>query len=434
MQGESRLIAEDPGARRPARRTRGDARGAYGERRTKRAVVVAWRQATRGAPCALGSGASSGGHLPALIVGIAPPDDDILAAAISDPRAMMHQLHQLRQRHVAEGASARGLQWRREEWDGARAEALNMFLKWMFSSTTLTVSDSGSLLQSRILKARHRSGRLRADDMSALAHVVVVIPQRAWDSRREARSDKTFAGFRSLPGRHGSCLSCVTFRAVRHDPQSAGDHRVHQRRSNKESNMSKYRRGSHCWVLSARTVCRQRDGQPIQRIPPWRETPGYRDRRKCRGRLAVDGQERICVLDASGKLHVRVRDLILPATGDAGPVTDCQRQLGLRRQRGHRASETAPVALFDEGERQPSWANWRAFPLFAPISWSTLRPPMGSIPQPGPWIAATGGMNTSSPLGDPSGTPHTSDGWLRVLLLRPPSLVLALGSCAHGPP
>ena len=26
-------------------------------------------------------------------------------------------------------------------------------------------------------------------------------------------------------------------------------------------------------------------------------------------------------LDASGKLHVRVRDLILPATGDAGPVT-----------------------------------------------------------------------------------------------------------------
>jgi len=110
-------------------------------------------------------------------------------------------------------------------------------------------------------------------------------------------------------------------RAVRHDPQSAGDHEcinaVPKQESNHEQGIEEDRTAG-CY--QPRTVCRQRDGPAIQLHStlagnnpdiviggvqsagsPWTVKSGFAS------------------LDASGKLHVRVRDLILPATGDAGP-------------------------------------------------------------------------------------------------------------------
>src|SRR5205807_44389 len=54
-------------------------------------------------------------------------------------------------------------------------------------------------------------------------------------------------------------------------------------------------------------------------------------------------------LDASGKLRVRVRDLVLPATGDAGPVTAVSASLVCGGSGGTVQSETAPVPLSMKG-------------------------------------------------------------------------------------
>src|SRR5437764_6195003 len=54
-------------------------------------------------------------------------------------------------------------------------------------------------------------------------------------------------------------------------------------------------------------------------------------------------------LDATGKLHVRVRDLILPSTGDAGPVTAVSASLVCGGSGGTVQSETAPVPLSMKG-------------------------------------------------------------------------------------
>jgi len=102
-------------------------------------------------------------------------------------------------------------------------------------------------------------------------------------------------------------------------------------------------------------------------------------------------------LDASGKLHVRVRDLILPATGGAGPVTAISASLVCGGSGGTVQSETASAPLSTKGN-----ANLRgqiAVPAlcFAPVVLVHIAGNNGSPgPQPGAWIAATGGMDTSS--------------------------------------
>jgi hypothetical protein len=102
-------------------------------------------------------------------------------------------------------------------------------------------------------------------------------------------------------------------------------------------------------------------------------------------------------LDASGKLHVKVRNLILPATGDAGPVTAVSASLVCGGSGGTVQSETASVPLSMKGD-----ANLRghiAVPslCFAPIVLIHIAAMNGSpVPQPGAWIAATGGTNTPS--------------------------------------
>ena len=102
-------------------------------------------------------------------------------------------------------------------------------------------------------------------------------------------------------------------------------------------------------------------------------------------------------LDASGKLHVRVRDLILPATGDAGPVTAVSASLVCGGSGGTVESETASVPLSTKGNADLH-AHITVPPLcFAPVVLVNIAATNGNpIPQPGTWIAATGGMNASS--------------------------------------
>jgi hypothetical protein len=102
-------------------------------------------------------------------------------------------------------------------------------------------------------------------------------------------------------------------------------------------------------------------------------------------------------LDARGKLVVKVRDLILPDTGNAGPVTAVSASLVCGGSGGTVQSETAPAALSMKGNA--SLHGHIAVPslCFAPIVLVHIAAANGNpIPQPGPWIAATGGMNTSS--------------------------------------
>src|SRR6185295_15025103 len=54
-------------------------------------------------------------------------------------------------------------------------------------------------------------------------------------------------------------------------------------------------------------------------------------------------------LSPSGKLHVKVRDLILPATGDAGPVTAVSASLVCGGSGGTVQSETACALLSMKG-------------------------------------------------------------------------------------
>jgi len=101
-------------------------------------------------------------------------------------------------------------------------------------------------------------------------------------------------------------------------------------------------------------------------------------------------------VDASGRLHVKVRDLILPATGDAGPVTAVSASLVCG---GSEAPWSRRRLLF-RCRRRETRTFMHTSPCLRsvsrPSSWSISRPPMGIRHQPDAWIAATGGMNTSS--------------------------------------
>ena len=102
-------------------------------------------------------------------------------------------------------------------------------------------------------------------------------------------------------------------------------------------------------------------------------------------------------LDATGKLHVRVRDLILPSTGDAGPVTAVSASLVCGGSGGTVQSETAPVPLSTKGNANLHGHIAVPAVCFGPVVLVHIAAANGNpIPQPGPWIAATGGMSASS--------------------------------------
>lgn len=97
-------------------------------------------------------------------------------------------------------------------------------------------------------------------------------------------------------------------------------------------------------------------------------------------------------LDARGNLRVRVRDLILPSTGNAGPVTAVSASLVCGGSGGTVQAETASVPLSMKGNA--SLHERIALPslCFAPVVLVHIAAINGNpIPQPGPWIAATGG-------------------------------------------
>ena len=175
-------------------------------------------------------------------------------------------------------------------------------------------------------------------------------------------------GSAPLPGRHGTCLSCVinVRRRAARPAVGWGDHEYISAVTNKESNQEQgieEDRSAGCHQPC--TVCRQRDvSADSAALHPGGEQPGYRDRRSAERKLAVDGQERICVPGREREAARQGSRPDSPGHRRRGPGNRCQRQLGLRRQRGHRAVGDGSCRAVDEGERQPSWANWRAFPLF----------------------------------------------------------------------
>jgi hypothetical protein len=102
-------------------------------------------------------------------------------------------------------------------------------------------------------------------------------------------------------------------------------------------------------------------------------------------------------LNSSGKLHVRVRNLILPSTGDAGPVTAVSASLVCGGSGGTVQSETASVPLSTKGNANLHGQIAVPSLCFAPVVLVHIAAANGNaVPQPGPWIAATGGTNTSS--------------------------------------
>ena len=102
-------------------------------------------------------------------------------------------------------------------------------------------------------------------------------------------------------------------------------------------------------------------------------------------------------LDASGRLHVKVRGLILPSTGDAGPVTAVSASLVCGGSGGSVEAETASVPLSTKGNADLHARITLPTLCFAPVVLVNIAATNGNpIPQPGAWIAATGGMNRSS--------------------------------------
>src|SRR5437773_12324249 len=102
-------------------------------------------------------------------------------------------------------------------------------------------------------------------------------------------------------------------------------------------------------------------------------------------------------LDASGKLRVRVRELVLPVTGDAGAVTAVSASLVCGGSGGTVQSETAPVPLSMKGNANLHGHIAEHSLCFGPGVLLNIAAANGNpIPQPGPWIAATGGLNMSA--------------------------------------
>ena len=102
-------------------------------------------------------------------------------------------------------------------------------------------------------------------------------------------------------------------------------------------------------------------------------------------------------LNVRGKLHVKVRELILPATGDAGPVTSISASLVCGGSGGTVQSETASAPLSTKGNADLHGQITVPALCFGPVVLVHIAGNNGSpVPQPGPWIAATGGTDRSS--------------------------------------
>jgi len=96
-------------------------------------------------------------------------------------------------------------------------------------------------------------------------------------------------------------------------------------------------------------------------------------------------------LNSDGRLHLEVKDLILPALGNAGPVTGVSASLVCGGAGGAVVATTDAVPLSSNGNAELEARISVSSTCFAPIILVRAAAFNGTpLPQPGPWIAATG--------------------------------------------
>jgi len=97
------------------------------------------------------------------------------------------------------------------------------------------------------------------------------------------------------------------------------------------------------------------------------------------------------VLNDDGKLHVTLRDLILPNLGNPGPVTNVSASFVCGGAGGTVVATTDPVPLSGDGNADIDAKIAVPGPCFAPTVLVRAAGFNGNVlPQPGPWIAASG--------------------------------------------
>jgi hypothetical protein len=101
-------------------------------------------------------------------------------------------------------------------------------------------------------------------------------------------------------------------------------------------------------------------------------------------------------LNDDGHLRVEVQDLILPNLGNPGPVTSVSASLVCGGSGGTVVATTDPVPLSSDGNAEIEAAITLPDPCFGPIVLVRAAGFNGNpLPQPGPWIAATGFSSSS---------------------------------------
>jgi len=96
-------------------------------------------------------------------------------------------------------------------------------------------------------------------------------------------------------------------------------------------------------------------------------------------------------LNVDGQLHVELKNLILPQLGNAGPVTSVSASLVCGGSGGTVVVTTDAVPLSSDGNADIETRISISSTCFAPIVLVRAAAFNGNpLPQPGPWIAATG--------------------------------------------
>jgi hypothetical protein len=102
-------------------------------------------------------------------------------------------------------------------------------------------------------------------------------------------------------------------------------------------------------------------------------------------------------LNGEGRLHIELKALILPQLGTAGPVTGVSASLVCGGAGGVVVATTDAVPLSSDGNAEIEAHISVSSPCFAPIVLIRAAAFNGApLPQPGPWIAATGFTSLST--------------------------------------
>ena len=102
-------------------------------------------------------------------------------------------------------------------------------------------------------------------------------------------------------------------------------------------------------------------------------------------------------LNGEGRLHIELKALILPQLGNAGPVTGISASLVCGGAGGVVVATTDSVPLSSDGNAEIEAHVSISSECFAPIILIRAAAFNGTpLPQPGPWIAATGFTSLST--------------------------------------